>query len=170
MSRVITFSRVFPSYHPRSGEPTYFVEKVWKSLNVTDNLHKFLPYIEAYNDITSDTPLDELVELDDLLPKYHTIRAGNRWKVGDWFSPRVWSGRPHNSKQIQFAPDIQIKRVMDIRRDDYGIFEVCNYRDMYDKDLELLARNDGLSADDLWHWIKWPMEGQIICWNESIEY
>jgi hypothetical protein len=32
MSRVITFSRVFPSYHPRKGEATFFVESVLKSL------------------------------------------------------------------------------------------------------------------------------------------
>lgn len=33
MSKVITFSRTFPAYHPRKGEPTYFVEKFWTSIN-----------------------------------------------------------------------------------------------------------------------------------------
>jgi hypothetical protein len=30
MSRVLTFSRVFPAYHPKAGQPTGFVEKIWK--------------------------------------------------------------------------------------------------------------------------------------------
>jgi hypothetical protein len=24
---------VFPAYHPRKGEPTYFVEKIWRSMS-----------------------------------------------------------------------------------------------------------------------------------------
>jgi hypothetical protein len=31
--KVITFSRTYPSYHPKAGQPTYFVEKVWSSLD-----------------------------------------------------------------------------------------------------------------------------------------
>jgi hypothetical protein len=36
MAKVITFSRFFPAYHPRKGEPTYFVEKIWAHL-ISDN-------------------------------------------------------------------------------------------------------------------------------------
>lgn len=32
MAKVITFSRQFPSYHPKAGQPTYFVEKVLRSV------------------------------------------------------------------------------------------------------------------------------------------
>lgn len=32
MAKVITFSRVFPSYHPKAGQPTYFVEAIYKAL------------------------------------------------------------------------------------------------------------------------------------------
>jgi hypothetical protein len=32
MSKVITFSRVFPKYHQKAVEPTHFVEKIYKSL------------------------------------------------------------------------------------------------------------------------------------------
>lgn len=178
MSRVITFSRTFPSYHPKAGQPTLFIEKVWKSLNVTQHLSKFLPYIEAYNSLLPDEDEDTLMDFDDLTPKHHTVRAGHRWKDGDWFKPVVWgndinpkSGRsgPYHSKQIQFAPEIQVKKVWNIERDDYGIFMIEG-KDMHGAELDRLAMNDGLSTDDLWKWIKWPMSGQIICWNESIEY
>lgn len=46
--------------------------------------------------------------------KEHTIRKGKRWKVGDKFSPRIWSGKPYKSKQIILAPDTEIKQVFDI--------------------------------------------------------
>ncbi|MGL4598529.1 MAG: hypothetical protein ACRCYO_13510 [Bacteroidia bacterium] len=32
MAKVITFSRVFPAHHPKKGQPTHFVEKVWANL------------------------------------------------------------------------------------------------------------------------------------------
>jgi hypothetical protein len=129
--RVITFSQTFPTYHPRRGEPTGFVEKILNG------------------------------------QKVHTIRAGHRWKAGDWFNPRVWSGKPYTSKQITFAPDIQVKKVWNIQRDDYGIFSIEG-KDIYG--IDTLAKNDGLTTDDLWRWIKWPMEGQIICWSDEIKY
>jgi hypothetical protein len=109
---------------------------------------------------------------DTLTPKYHTIRAGHHFKVGDFFSPRVWSGKPYASKQIQFAPDIAVKKVWD--------FEIRDYRywlnrkwigSTSDKMLEI-AINDGLGLDDLHSWFKYPKPfyGQIICWNENINY
>jgi hypothetical protein len=32
MAKVRTFSRFFPKGHPKSGQPTFFVEKFWKGL------------------------------------------------------------------------------------------------------------------------------------------
>jgi hypothetical protein len=100
MSRVITFSRYFPAHHPRCGESTYFVEKIWASLETS--------FLDQLAD--EDRIFNPRLSLDVFAPKHHTIRAGHRFKAGDWFSPRVWSGKPYNSKQIQFAPDIQVKK------------------------------------------------------------
>jgi hypothetical protein len=99
--RVITFSRTFPGYHPQAGKQTFFVEKVLKSIYWNKNDYKEIDQPDGL-----DFDLGIYIESD---PKHHTIRAGHRWKEGDWFSPRVWSGKPYNSKQIQFAPDIQLK-------------------------------------------------------------
>ena len=105
MSRVITFSRVFPAYHPKKGQPTYFVEKVLQSLKV-----------QAYALPTNVVPIiSHEILLHNYSPKHHTIRSGNRWKVGNKFSPRVWSGKPYNSKQIIIAPDIEIKKIWDVK-------------------------------------------------------
>ena len=91
MSRVITFSRHYPSYHPRKGELTYFEYKVCRSIwdlkLFSDSDLIYYPDFPAY--VAYGHP-----------PKCHTIRAGHRFKPGDWFSPRVWSGKPYNSKQI----------------------------------------------------------------------
>lgn len=171
MSKVITFSRVFPAYHPKAGHPTFFIEKILNSFLMGGNT--------IY---TEDTGIDFLKSLSREMfnPKHHTIRAGNRWKVGDKFSPRVWSGKPYNSKQIIIAPDIEIKKIWDVKveKEVYynentgvkvitkisinGAHKTANY--------EPLAKNDGLSLDDLCHWFAKPMIGQIICWNENIEY
>jgi hypothetical protein len=167
--KVITFSRTYPSYHPKAGQPTYFVEKVWSAF---DKLG--LPKL---NSISEDLVPDSILSrLEDFQPKYHTIRAGHRWKAGDWFSPRVWSGKPYASKQIQFAPDIQIKKVWRFNTDGCDFFIndrlVAYSSSPNELFLTELATNDGLSEDDLLAWFQYPTEfdGQIICWNESINY
>lgn len=173
MSRVITFSRVFPSYHPKAGQSTFFEYKIARSLYdqrlITDEIGMRFPDLVAMVAYGHE-------------PKHHTIRAGNRWKAGDWFSPAVWgndinpkSGRsgPYQSKQIKFAPDIQIKKVWDFMVDVEGCFFINQKLYAYpnsEHTLQPLAKNDGLEWMDLLNWFQEPMIGQIICWNENIEY
>lgn len=161
MSKVITFSRFFPSYHPRKGEPTYFVEKIIKA-----------------RIMLGETPCDVNAPFEAAIyhlcdPKYHTIRAGHRFKVGDWFSPRVWSGKPYHSKQIIIAPDIQVKKVWNFSINDYR-FWINNNRSIGSTSSEMkkIALNDGLVLDDFHNWFQYPkpFDGQIICWNDKIEY
>lgn len=191
MSKVITFSRVFPYYHPKAGEPTYFVEKlhynIWSQISdewidaqsMIYDLNKHLP-----RDIVFDFVESLEMELDfNELSKGHTIRSGYRFKAGDLFSPRVWgndvnpkSGKsgPYHSKQVIIAPDIQIPKVwgFDIAGQDGKFFidqSPFTSRGMF---LGELAKNDGLTGNDFKAWFKHPkpFTGQIICWDESIEY
>lgn len=166
MSKVITFSRVFPAYHPKKGQPTYFIEKIYAGIadsttdfKIPNDANDYWDWYEYYNCV---------------LPKHHTIRAGNRWKVGDKFSPRVWSGKPYNSKQIIIAPDIEIKKIWDIKVFDKSFFingNFCNV-DIMDS----IIKNDGLSVDDFYDWFEKPLKDskesifQIICWNNEIDY
>jgi hypothetical protein len=176
MARVITFSRYFPFYHPKAGEPTYFVEKIWNGLPIQVSYKMIC-------DLNPDKPIDLLwsfwrsidysYENDSMTHKHHTIRAGHRWKAGDWFSPRVWSGKPYNSKMITIAPDIQIKKVwpLEINYPEPG-FVMFSINGMCMPIVEI-AKNDGLTDDDLINWFMNAKEGepyQIICWNESINY
>lgn len=170
MSRVITFSRTFPSYHLKAGQPTHFVEKVYKSiLKPTDHVP-----------ITGIEESLSLFALTNANPKHHTIRAGHRWKAGDWFSPRVWAGKPYSSKMIQFAPDIQILKTwdIDIIGTDWYLDGRHEYITGWRMSKDTIALNDGLSPDDFYDWFtmspdfkkKQEFFGQIICWHESIEY
>lgn len=161
MARVITFSRTFPSYHPKAGRPTYFVEKIWEST-------KTFSEISLPGNVLFDEQYRYL--RNPFVPKHHTIRAGHRWKVGDWFSPRVWSGKPYNSKQIQFAPEIQIKQIWDVEFDEDACLWIYSDKEKGAGVLHRVAKNDGLSLTDLMTWFNKPFTGQIICWNDKINY
>jgi hypothetical protein len=174
MSRVITFSRVFPSYHPRAGEPTYFVEKVWNSIAYDLNIYaeQFpIPYKELGIDFSKIKDTDQ---------KHHTIRAGHQWKVGDKFSPRVWSDKPYRSKQITFAPDIEIKKVWDFDAHGTDFFLSGKHEMTHSEgfDFSEVEKNDGLEPGELFDWICLSPDykksnsftGQILCWNENINY
>lgn len=169
MSKVITFSRVFPAYHTRKGEPTYFVEALFKGFPEY-SADEYTPLkSEPWKDIFSLLPL-AIDKLSEIGPKYHTIRSGKRWKIGDKFSPRVWSGKPYQSKQIAIAPDIEIKKLWDFEIKENG-FYINDWPISPDKLCDV-AENDGLDYFDFQRWFQYPkpFSGQIICWNESINY
>ena len=167
MAKVITFSQKFPSYHPKAGQPTYFVEAFYKSLFVMKCLPKELE--ESFN---------HEVFLNGMT-KHHTVRSGNRFKKGDFFSPRVWgtdvnpkSGKSgaYHSKQIILSHDTEIKNVWDIEINEATEISINGKFISYGWEVEL-ANNDGLSWQEFNDWfVKLPFKGQIICWNDSVSY
>lgn len=179
----ITFSTKFPSYHPKKNLPTNFVEKIQEGLILLGN----------YEITDEQLSIGKSVFKEYVTPvKYHTIRAGNRWKAGMKFSPRVWgndinpkSSRsgPYHSKQIIIAPDIEIKKVWDfeIKLTDVSRNEISvNGQWLSENKLNLLAQNDGLTIKDFYDWFKMGgdepdqkeiyFSGQVISWNENISY
>ena len=168
MAKVITFSRTFPAYHPKAGQPTYFVEKFYNSLFSRNNLMDYPKGLEINESI--------------LEMKNHTIRAGERWKKGEYFSPRVWSGKPYNTPQIILAKDTLITDVYDFEIKkaymelplDYDTDVIINHRFFHtDSDIiKVVAKNDGLTLAELLQWFKYPkpFKGQIICWNKNAQY
>lgn len=168
MTKVITFSRTFPKGHRREGEDTYFVEKVWKGIiedhRLTDELCRYIA------DVVAEIG-DWKTPLQDRIPKYHTIRKGKRWKEGEYFSPRVWSGKPYNSKQIIIAPDIKVLKVWEFIVKGGGLIEVPATRAT--TNINMIAKNDGLTLADLYSWFNGfqdPGVYQIICWSRKVEY
>lgn len=167
MSKVITFSRYYPSYHPKKGQKTFFAEKVMAAF----------AELPGYDGKIPDEFTDwDWYEYYNGSPKWHTIRAGKRFKVGDKFSPRIWTGKPYQSKQqILWSHDVVVKKTFDFKMDLNGVYSIDGYY-LDNEQYPLLANNDGLTEDDLFHWFmpnySKPIEflGQIICWNPDIDY
>lgn len=171
MSKVITFSRVFPTTHIRKGVQTNFIEKIWKSHYVNGVCPEYLN--EYVNDCFTKLGYNNFASYNTVSPKKHTIRNGNRFKKGDFFSPRVWSDKPYKSKQIIIAPDMEVKQVYDIEI--YPTNEVMingKFFCSFDSENWInLCLNDGLSSEDMRNWFnKLPFKGQIICWSDSVNY
>lgn len=115
--------------------------------------------------------------------KSHTIRRGNRWKKGETFSPRIWTGAPYQSQQLSILPDLEIKNVCDIYIDKKGMIKINGKLIDKETTFKKLAVNDGLGAwqdvffMDFYGWLVFPciekgksFDGQIICWDEKINY
>lgn len=178
MSKVITFSRKFPSYHPKSGLPTHFVERILAGMDKKPTYPEILRLNESLP--VSDSEVQNFVkDLSELkfTPKYHTIRSGKRFKKGEYFSPRVWAGKPYQSNQIIFAPDMLIHEVYDVYIEyisnnmlvQLPIAGSINNTELLS--LGEVAENDGLSYDDFKSWFnKTPFMGQIIVFSNKIKY
>lgn len=173
------FSRQFATDHPRAGEPTYFVEKL-----IFNFLEGNLPgygteHIKRLRDLG-------YLKVSKMLDgsKGHTIRAGHRFKKGDKFSPRIWSGKPYRSGQIILGPDVEVVNTWDFKVDQCGVCSLNN-RYLFDYDtsdmedgMEItIAKNDGLNHRDFLEWIIMPyyragksLDAQIICWDPTIDY
>jgi len=175
MSKTIIISRYFPRYHIRPGEPTFFVEAIWKALaNIHYSQSKYV--VSDYKELLN-IHHNGINYYDETLQKFHTIRKGKRWKEGDRCSLRIWgddinpkSGRkgPYHSKQIAIAPDLKILKVSDI--DIYPTNEIfingkffCTFGS---ENHVILANGDGLNIPDMNSWFnKLPFTGQIIFWS-----
>lgn len=147
MSKTITFAQVFPAYHPKAGQPTGFLNKILAGLNRKDQIENLTTYFQ---------------------PKYHTIRKGERWKVGDKFSPRVWTDLPYKSKHIEICEDLTITRIYPfiVTKGSY----ILNGKTLTLSELKEVAANDGLQVDDFELWFESPFIGQLICWTDKVKY
>ncbi len=176
MSRVITLSRTYPSYHIRAGEPTYFVEQAlnWYWDSLSNPYHNVFDMFEDLNgDKFSERHIDALINTIDTelkTRKFHTIRKGNRWKVGEMASLRVWSGKPYRSKQFTIAPDVKISKIYTFEIKKKGFY--INDKKIGSLTAVDVSINDGLDYKDFLSWFKFPkpFRGQVLCWDENIKY
>lgn len=182
MAKVITYSRMFPKGHPRAAEPTYFVEKYLNSNNIDYLSNDYQNLLITINPKIDPEIIRQFINglasgITD--QKHTTIRAKNRFKKGDLFSPRVWGtdinpksrrSGPYHSKQIILAPDTEVLEVWDITINQWTSVCVDEKFLSVHQDIQL-ANNDGLKVEDFFNWFsKMPFEGQIICWNETVKY
>lgn len=151
---VLIATRYFGNRHPRSGEPTFFREKI-------------ISAIGGYNN-----KLGKLTGANKINPKIHTIRANYKlWKerlekvqAGEAIiSVREWSGQAYKSKQIEFAQldkdsGCGVQELIFINGD-INKPTICGDRlpkPSWYKGINLieLAQNDGLYVHDFRSWFK----------------
>lgn len=158
---ILTVSKDFPKTHPKAGENTNFIIKIQNELGITCRECR---EIDAFDgDCCGYGP-------GQLGNKLHTIRANYElWKkrIDDVnkgvaiLSLRYWSGKPYNSKQIEFARldnnsgcGVQKITFFD---DDIECPYVYNIDEMGNHAVEtinIIAKNDGLSYEDFKAWFK----------------
>lgn len=170
--KVLTFSRHFPKGHPKAGQPTWFVEKVWNLFREHYALpDTFKKWVDNYVPLLTGDQYLKAMAVREI--KHHTIRAGSRWKAGDMASLRVWSDKPYRSKQIEFA-QVEVKRVWSIEISEFWFID---NNIMEHQQVKELAKNDGLEYADFVSWFKVHpkkkgdvFKGQVICWNDKVNY
>lgn len=195
MSKVITFSRTYPAYHYRKGQPTFFVEQMLNSMGID---YWDTPYLNILRELNKDIP-SELIDkfcmhlnCEIKAEKHHTIREGRRFEPGELFSPRVWISKPYRPNyyqgkripsQLILAPDTEVVQVLDLKYQHISRpFVTHKNADGFDESypegtFDRMALNDGfVNREDLEGWLLggkgWSpvFKGQIICWNENVSY
>lgn len=174
--KVLTFNRHFPKGHSREGQPTFFVEQILNSILPRPLSVGLQELPEAAKDYIND-----FMVIDGSKKKHHTIRAGARFKPGDWASLRIWSDKPYRSKQIEFA-QVEIKRVWPFAVHVVGnelLWQIpgIGSSDNLSNNLKIIAGNDGLEVNDFVSWFachpkkkEQRFEGQVISWSDKINY
>lgn len=153
---VLTVSRKFPTTHKRKGEPTFFVEKIFKGLN------QIMPCCWCGYGCTCSKHC--IIDSMQLNPKIHTIRGNYElWnkrieqvqKGEAILSIRYWSGKPYNSKQVEIC---QLDKDSGIGVQRYKLNEFVDMfidNKQFDfRTARLMAKNDGLSFKDFSEWFK----------------
>lgn len=99
--------------------------------------------------------------------KEQTIRRSPRWKPGDKFSARIWTGKPYASKQQEIG-QYEIKWTYRIDIDPAVKKVLINGRE---EPADWVAFLDALLLDEFWSWFKTPVvNGQLISWDPIDRY
>jgi hypothetical protein len=164
MSKVypLVINRTFPKKHSKPGEPTYFVEKFlnvvapeWKQAEFAYPSNWYLVKLQTLNaealrnrQLSPQDIFDFFCSLRRSInvEKTHCVKRQTKFQVGDFFTPVVWSGKDQNSVPIKIWDDCTIYSINDLE------YYSCNFwykeKMLQDPDIDLVAKNDGLSTSD----------------------
>ncbi len=97
-------------------------------------------------------------------PKIHTIREGDGYRKGMKFAPYVWSGRPYNSLQIVFAPELTVEKTTPIVVDKFAVRIITADTGTLSGSQTLeLVKNDGIdNLKDFQSWFTKGLAGNIV--------
>lgn len=174
------FSTKFPKGKGSlSGEPTYFVEKIWYGIEVNGLLpySDIMEWIESPNGIVP-SKLGKSFKYEELTssqknPKFHTIRVDkkNQWKRRDDIHFVIKKRTPFC---FHFAPSLTCISTQHISIKYYknNVFPVIKIdgRKLRPFEMVFLALNDGFdNLVDFLLWFNSDFEGKIIHWT-TIRY
>lgn len=131
------------------GEETHFLEKLWKMyIDNHSSIGEFTMYWSLANDYGISLPV-----YDNQVPKLHTIRpASERYKVGQFVQPFVWTYKPYKLNpnpnipaQFDFMPPLEIisKQRFEIKYTTTKAFVIIDDKWLDEYEIEELAVNDG---------------------------
>ena len=100
------------------------------------------------------------------IAKGTTIRAGNRWKAGDVFQPRIWTGKPYQSPQLAFMPELTILGTQSFEHDGKGKF-FLEGSELGFMQVQKIAAHDGLSPRSFVAWFSKPFKGQRLIFGRK---
>ncbi len=158
-----------------NGKPTYFVEKIWKSL------FPFMIPIEEWFPLIKECEKRQLIPkgscagecLKDVKPKFHTIRddANDRWHK-DVMIDFYINCRQKN--MFQFAPRIPVVSTQEVEIVYDKVFGKNLYPDVFIDNVRLhpmkldeLAQNDGFDTiEDFFEYFNKDYKGKIIHWTD----
>ena len=171
MPKKKTLPRTFLKGHPRAGEKTYFVEQFlisiavdYKQTIVLNELYGLNPHIPKWDIELFWIALNQNITAS----KEHTIRKNHHFNKGDFISLRCWAGKPYNSQKIILTQPVKVKKTWDFKISDGDYF--LNGKKLNLSDIKKIAANDGLAVEDFELWFPDKFTGQIICWNNLINY
>lgn len=131
---VLTISNHFLKGHPRSGQPTNFIEQIKDGRKIHTIRANYLMWKNVVNYVNAGKGI---------------------------LSLRCWAGKPYNSKQIEFM-QVTKSHVEPIIITGNGSSIWLKDRYPADYEIEKLAKNDGLSLQDFRDWFTQDMKAGII--------
>ena len=154
---VLTVSRTFPATHKKKGENTEFLEKINCTLLCPGDCNDCKVDFETYKKIHTIRSNYELWD-----KRMKEVQEGNAI-----ISLRYWSGKPYNSKQVEFAQldydsgcGVQELSFYWGGKDISCIIEKPFIVPQHASEIppvisiDMIAKNDGLSLDDFKEWFK----------------
>lgn len=117
MSKVTIFSRQMPFGEHKK---TFFVENILRLFDVDYKSEDYLKILFQLNreNLENNRITGWQIEhfyktleqdISAIPQKKHTIRDTKRFSIGDFTSPRIWTGVPYNSPQITFYHDLRVE-------------------------------------------------------------
>ena len=146
-THVLTTSRYFLKSHPRAGEPTNFVGKVYEGSKIHTIRGNYEYWEKRINEVNAGMAL---------------------------LSLRRWSGSPYNylkdgSKQMEYAQ--RFAGQCGIQKAEFNGFDVTIDGVLHPNFIDVLAKNDGLSREDFLDWFRdTPKEPMAIIQLTNFKY